>query len=70
MASHTIFSRNDLLDPRLQALGFDAFGVIGDGVPGVAAGVDDGVLILEHAQAQEAFPEVEPKPFQRIELQP
>jgi hypothetical protein len=34
----------------------------------LAAGVDDGVLIRERAQAQEALSEMEPKAFDRIEL--
>ena len=38
------------------------------GVPGLATGVDDRFLILEHAQAQETLSEIEPKPFDRIEL--
>jgi hypothetical protein len=33
-------------------------GVVGDGVPGDAAGVEDGVVPLEAEQGEEALPQV------------
>ena len=59
---------NDLSDPRLEADGSDAVGVVCEGVPGVAAGIDDGVEVREDAQAQEALAEPEPDALHRIEL--
>ena len=37
-------------------------------VPGVAAGGDDGLGVVQHAQAEEALAEVEPDPFHRVQL--
>ena len=42
--------------------------IVSDGIPCVATGIDDGVLILEDAEAQEAFSEVEPEPFDWVEF--
>jgi hypothetical protein len=46
----------------------DASGAVGDGVPGDAAGNDDGLAAFEDAQGEDARGQVEPDPRQRVEL--
>ncbi|MFO7856484.1 MAG: hypothetical protein R6V44_14960 [Paracoccaceae bacterium] len=59
---------DDLSDPGLEAEGSDAFGIVGEGVPGVAAGVDDGVEVGEDAQAEEALAQPELDALHEVEL--
>jgi len=59
---------DDLLDPRVKAERSDAFGVFGDDVPDCAAGVDDGVAVLEEAQGEKPVAQVKPDPLHRVEL--
>ncbi len=59
---------DDLSDPRLEAEESDAVGIVGEGVPGVAAGVDDGLEVREAAQAEEALVQPESDALHRVEL--
>jgi len=45
---------------------FEAFQIIGDEVPGIAAGLDDGVVIEPDLTREEAFTQIEPEPFDRV----
>jgi hypothetical protein len=55
------------LDPGLVAQGAEPSGLGDKAVPGLAAGVDDGPVIREHAQRREALAQVQPDALDRVE---
>lgn len=46
----------------------DAARVFDDGIPSVAAGLDDGLLVGPDLEGEEPFPEEQPYPFDRVAL--
>lgn len=46
----------------------DAFDVVGEGVPGTAASIDNRVVVGEQLQAQKSLSQIQPDPFDRIEF--
>src|SRR5688572_24518175 len=60
--------RTDRSGPVEGAEGADAAGVIEESVLGVATGVDDGVVARPETMREEALAQVEPDPFDGVEL--
>ena len=58
----------DTLDPRVVGQGAEAFRIGGHCVPGLATGIDDGVIVDEHSVGEEAFSQEQPDPFDRVEF--
>lgn len=46
----------------------ETVGIIDEGVPGIAAGLDDGLLVRPDLEGEEALPEEQPDAFDRIAL--
>src|SRR3954464_9219119 len=55
-------------DPGIAGYGSQSFGGGYHGVPGLTAGLDDGVIVLEPAVREEAFAQVEPDALDRVQL--
>jgi hypothetical protein len=60
--------KNDLFDPGLEAEGLEPVGLIDEGVPGVATGLDDGLLVGPDLEGEEALPKEQPDAFDRVAL--
>jgi hypothetical protein len=60
--------RFDLGDPGVRAQRGDAAGLGAESVPGLASGVDDGVVVVVQPQGEEALLHVLPHPLDRVEL--
>ena len=59
---------DDFSNPRLEAKRSQWVGVVDEGVPGVAASIDDGLGIGQQAKAEVSFSQVQPDPLHRVEL--
>jgi hypothetical protein len=57
-----------IFDPRPETGGSDALWIVGEGVPGFAAGVDDGVEVRDASQAEDAPALPEPDALHWVEL--
>ena len=56
----------DTWNPRVAGQRSQAFGVGGKGIPGLATGLDDCVVVVEDTVRQEAFAQVQPNAFDRV----
>jgi hypothetical protein len=60
----------DFLEPRLVAQGAEAIRIGHEAVPGGAASIDDGAVVGEDPQRQEALAQVEPDPLDGLVMVP
>ena len=56
------------MSPIPYADGHDGFGLCDEPVPGVAAGVEDGVVVIEDAVREPVLSEVLPDVLDRVQL--
>ena len=61
---------SDLFEGGVGAAGSDAPWFSGEGVPGFAAGVDDGLVVSEETVGEVALVQVEPDALHRVERRP